>query len=236
MLLTPLHCEVRTPRPGSRPEAARAARGPRYSQSRLSPAPQLPRFPPAELSRLRAGCHGDCPLKPPHPQPPHLAQTQSAATFAPRASRVEGWGGELRRHFSVCQERTLQQSSRRRDKLFFSLDATITASFRILQPQREHAWGFRGNSGWGGKRKLRAPVPSSKMAPSGPAQKRGRSQRPQRALELWGHGSSELAEQPSAPGEPQLAATSNPSARSLSLDFCLNRMAILNIHIWIQSA
>ena len=59
---------------------------------------------------------------------------------------------------------------------------------------REHAWGFRGNSGWGGKYGSEAPVPSSKMAPGGPAQKRGREPAVAAGFRVVGPGGAELAE------------------------------------------
>lgn len=94
--------------------------------------------------------------------------------------------------FLNLSERTLQHP--RRDKLFFSHDATTISSFWILQPQREHAWGFRGPSGRGGKYGSEAPVPSSKMAPSGPAQKAGREAAAATGFRVVGPGAAELAE------------------------------------------
>lgn len=126
----PSTAKARTPRPGSRPAAARAARAPRAPrrwQPRLSPAPQHPHFPP----RRAAGAARGLPWRRLCPRAP----THSNATFSLAPPERKTGNMRLLAPFLDWSERVLQDTGNR-NKLLFSAGFTSMTSFGYINPRR----------------------------------------------------------------------------------------------------
>lgn len=183
---------ARTSLRGSRPAAAPAARTPPRSQPRLSPAPQDPEL------RAQQRCQG-CARVAMETGPPTRAVALQR-DLRPRASRAEDWGGEvIGAIFELVKAPPPPPYPGKRDKLFFPEDATSITSLGYTIPRRGTLGVYAATSEGGGKCGSGAPVPGSKMARSGPAQRRGQEAAAAGGWRLTGPAVAGLAGQPGPP-------------------------------------